>query len=210
MGSSEPKQFLLLNGKPVIWHTLSAFLSAFHDTEIILVLPEDRLSTGSEITRAFESPNQIAIVGGGETRFHSVKKGLSLIRDPSIVFVHDGVRCMVTPELIKRCYNATVEKGNAVPVITAIDSLRVETKEGNKIIDRGNVKIVQTPQTFRSDILLGAFEQEYNLDFTDEASVVERSGVKINLVEGDESNFKITRPLDLLVAEKIFEERQGK
>jgi 2-C-methyl-D-erythritol 4-phosphate cytidylyltransferase len=207
MGTAVPKQFLELQGRPVLWYTLTAFLDAFPDMEIILVLPQAHLQTGLDIIQTTPSPNRIWITEGGETRFHSVKNGLSHIQQHSIVFVHDGVRCLLTPELIRRCYDAALEKGNAIPAIPAVDTIRVETVSGNELVDRQKIRIIQTPQTFYSDIIKAAFEQDYEEFFTDEANVVERLGVKIHLVEGEPTNIKITRPIDILIAEKILEER---
>jgi len=207
MGTVVPKQFLELDGKPVLWYTLTAFLRAFNDLEIILVVPEAHVEKGLEIIRTTFEPDRIGITVGGETRFHSVKKGLDHIQQHSIVFVHDGVRCLITPELIRTCYDTAIEKGNAIPAVTAVDTIRLETINGNQQVDRNKVRIIQTPQTFYSDIIKAAFEQDYLESFTDEASVVEKLGVKIHLVEGDSSNIKITRPIDILIAEKILEER---
>lgn len=208
MGTMVPKQFLPLQGKPVLWYTLTAFLDAFPDLEIILVLPEAHLQTGQEILRSTYAPDRIWMTAGGETRFHSVRNGLSHIHQHSIVFVHDGVRCLLTPQLIRRCYQMAQERGNAIPAISAVDSIRIETFDGNEFIDRSKVRIIQTPQTFYSDIVKAAFEQEYEESFTDEASVVERLGVKIHLIEGEPTNIKITHPIDVLIAEKILEERE--
>ena len=208
MGTMVPKQFLPLQGKPVLWYTLTAFLDAFPDLEIILVLPEAHLQTGQDILRSTYAPDRIWMTVGGETRFHSVRNGLSHIHQHSIVFVHDGVRCLLTPQLIRRCYQLAQERGNAIPAITAVDSIRIETFDGNEFIDRSKVRIIQTPQTFYSDIIKAAFEQEYEESFTDEASVVERLGVKIHLIEGESTNIKITHPIDVLIAEKILEERE--
>jgi 2-C-methyl-D-erythritol 4-phosphate cytidylyltransferase len=208
MGTATPKQFLPLRGKPAIWYTLTAFLDAFDDLEIIMVLPEAHIRTGQEILRSTHNPNRIWMTAGGETRFHSVKNGLNHIQQHSIVFVHDGVRCLLTPDLIRRCYKMARENGNAIPAIAATDSIRIETIGGNEIVDRNKVRIIQTPQTFYSDVIKAAFEQDYEETFTDEASVVERLGVKINLVEGEPANIKITYPIDVLIAEKILEERE--
>ena len=208
MGTAVPKQFLPLRDKPVLWYTLTAFLDSFPDLTIILVLPELHLQTGHDILRSTYDPDRIWMTTGGETRFHSVKKGLDHIQQHSIVFVHDGVRCLLTPDLIRRCYAMAQERGNAIPAITAVDSIRIETIGGNEFIDRNKVRIIQTPQTFYSDIIKAAFEQEYEETFTDEASVVERLGVKINLIEGEPTNIKITQTVDILIAEKILEERE--
>jgi 2-C-methyl-D-erythritol 4-phosphate cytidylyltransferase len=208
MGTTVPKQFLPLQGKPVLWYTLTAFLDSFPDLEIILVLPEAHVETGQEILRSTHAPDRIWMAIGGETRFHSVRNGLSHIHQHSIVFVHDGVRCLLTPQLIRRCYAMAQERGNAIPAITAVDSIRIEHFDHNEFIDRAKVRIIQTPQTFYSDIIKAAFEQEYEESFTDEASVVERLGVKIHLIDGESTNIKITHPIDVLIAEKILEERE--
>ena len=209
MNSSLPKQFLLLNGKPVLYYTINAFINAYEDCNIILVLPEDHVAAGQEIIDAFFDYKRIQITVGGRTRFHSVQNGLKMLEADSIVFVHDAARCLVTTELIHRCYEAVLEYGSAVPVIEARDSLRILTAEGNESIDRNIVKLVQTPQTFYSKILLPAFNIDYKDKFTDEATVVEAFGLKIYLVEGDETNIKITRPLDLELAERLLEKTTG-
>ena len=207
MGTAVPKQFLALKDRPVLWYTLEAFLQSFADIILIVVLPPDHLLTGQTIIRSTSDPSRIWITEGGETRFHSVKLGLAPIQQHSIVFVHDGVRCLVSPELIHRCYERAQQFGNAIPAIPAQDTIRIETVDGNRQIDRNKVRIIQTPQTFYSEIIKAAFEQEYDEQFTDEASVVERLGIKIELVEGEPTNIKITQPIDLLIAEKVIEER---
>ena len=204
MNSDIPKQFLLLKNKPVLYYSIKAFLEAYDDVEIILVLPEEHIAKGQEIIDGFFDSKRIKITSGGRTRFHSVQKGLSLITEESIIFVHDGVRCFVTKDLIERCYDSAVEFGTAVPVIDSADSVRMITKNGNKIVDRNKVKLVQTPQTFHSKILLPAFEIDYKDQFTDEASVVEAFGLKINLVEGEKNNIKITTPQDLELAKVLL------
>jgi len=207
MGTDRPKQFLLLHGKPVLWHTLSAFLSAFDDLHIVLVLPQPFLEEGTAIAQLTGLPGRIQLVKGGATRYDSVKSGLAVVPDNAIVFVHDGVRCLVTPALIQRCYTGALEKGNAIPAIAAVDTIRIAGAGGNKQVDRNLVRVIQTPQTFFSSTLKAAFEQPYNDSFTDEATVAERLGENINLVEGETTNIKITSPMDLLVAEKILETR---
>ena len=202
MGTATPKQFLLLNGKPVLWHTINAFISTYIDINIILVLPKEHIEKGAAICGVFTQ--QIDIVVGGVTRFDSVKNGLKLIKEEAVVFVHDGVRCLISKDLIERCYNQTVEIGSAIPAIAAIDSIRIVDNNEHQFVNRNNVKIIQTPQTFLSSILLPAFEQNYNESFTDEATVVEAFGIKIFLCEGDYNNIKITRPIDLLIAESIL------
>jgi 2-C-methyl-D-erythritol 4-phosphate cytidylyltransferase len=207
MREATPKQFLMLNKKPVLYYTLHAFLKAFADIQIILVLPEDHMSIGQEIIDAYFDSDQIKVTTGGSTRFQSVKNGLDLIKSDAIIFVHDGVRCLVTENLIHRCYAEAVNSGTAIPVIVSKDSVRVVNEEGSDAIDRNKVMLVQTPQTFHSRILLPAFQIDYKENFTDEATVIEASGLKVTLVEGEENNIKITRPIDLLIAEKILNER---
>ncbi len=204
MNSSLPKQFMLLKGKPVLYYTINTFLQAFDDCKLILVLPENHLAYGQEIIDTYFNSSRIQVTAGGETRFHSVKNGLKLVNGESVVFVHDAVRCMISTNLIRKCYEATVQFGSAVPVIACKDSVRLVTGENNEALQRSRVKLVQTPQTFFSSILLPAFEEEYSDAFTDEATVVEAGGHKIYLVEGEESNFKITLPVDLELAEKLM------
>jgi 2-C-methyl-D-erythritol 4-phosphate cytidylyltransferase len=207
MNSNLPKQFMLLHGKTVLWHTLTAFLAAFDDVKIILVLSAQFIETGQSIIKTLAGSNRITITAGGQTRYQSVKNGLKLVEKDAVIFVHDGVRCLVTPNLIQRCYEMAVEKGNAVPATTPVDTIRIESGNKNEIIDRNKVRIIQTPQTFLGDVLIKAFEQQYDASFTDEAIVVENLGVKINLIEGDAANIKITSPVDLLLAGKLLEER---
>jgi 2-C-methyl-D-erythritol 4-phosphate cytidylyltransferase len=207
MGLAEPKQFLLLQGKPILWHTLNVFLNTFGDLKILLVLPEEFMAAGKRIVHSTSAPERIVLVVGGKTRFHSVSNGLQQIDGEGVVFVQDGVRCLVTGDLIHRCYAATLEKGNAVPAIFSVDSLRMEQNGKFAILDRRKVRIIQTPQTFYSQLLKSAFRQPYQESWTDEASVVEKSGIEINLIEGEEMNIKITRPVDLLLAELVLSER---
>ncbi|MEO8820355.1 MAG: 2-C-methyl-D-erythritol 4-phosphate cytidylyltransferase [Ginsengibacter sp.] len=206
MRSEIPKQFLFLNNKPVLYYSIKAFLNAFEDIEIILVLPAEHIARGQEIIDGYFDNSKFKITAGGRTRFHSVQMGLSLIKDEAIVFVHDGVRCLITSDLIKRCYESALEFGTSVPTVECRDSIRMITKNGNKIIDRSKIKLVQTPQTFHSKILLPAFEIDYKEQFTDEASVVEAFGLKINLIDGEVNNIKITTPQDLKLASLLLPE----
>ncbi len=204
MGSDIPKQFMLLKEKPLLYYPINTFLSTFPDLEVILVLPVDHVAKGQEIIDAYFDNERIHIAEGGDTRFQSVKNGLQLVQEDSIIFVHDAVRCLVSKELIKRCYSTTVETGSAVPAISSKDSVRLVSEEGNDPFDRTKVMLIQTPQTFHSKILLPAFQIDYKDKFTDEATVVEAFGLKISLVEGEENNIKITRPLDLKIAEQLM------
>ena len=205
MNTKVPKQFLLLKGKPVLYYTIDAFLKTYDDLQIILVLPEEHVAAGQEVIDAFFDYSRIQITVGGRTRFHSVQNGLSLITEESIVFVHDAVRCLISPELITSCYDTAIEFGSAIPVVDCKDSIRVITEAGNEALDRNTIKLVQTPQTFHSKILLPAFFNiDYKDKFTDEATVVEAFGLKVTLVQGEEKNIKITQHLDMILAENLI------
>jgi 2-C-methyl-D-erythritol 4-phosphate cytidylyltransferase len=207
MGTSIPKQFLQIRQKPLLWYTLNAFLDAYDDLQIVLVLAITFLEDGYTLAKELNASDRIQITAGGETRFHSVQNGLKLVTDPSIVFVHDGVRCLISSDLIHRCYEQALVKGSAIPAVTATDSIRMTDEEHHYVLNRNHVKIIQTPQTFQSNLILPAFEQPYDENFTDEATVVEASGETVYLVEGDHQNIKVTRPVDLLIAEQILSER---
>ncbi len=204
MNNTVPKQFLLLNGKPVLYYTIRTFLQSYEDMEVVLVLPEEHVAAGQEIIDAFFDYNRIKITIGGRTRFHSVQNGLKLVEEESIVFVHDAVRCLLSTDLITRCYDAAVEYGAAIPVIDSKDSVRMISGDDNTALERTNIKLVQTPQTFHSKILLPAFNIDYKDKFTDEATVVEAFGLKVHLIKGEENNIKITRPQDMLLAESLL------
>src|SRR4029078_985599 len=140
MNSEVPKQFMLLKNKPLLFYALNTFLQAYNDLEVILVLPAEHMSNGHEIIEGFFDNSRIKICEGGRTRFHSVQNGLSMIESESIVFVHDGVRCLLSTDLLHRCYDAAVEFGTAVPVVEINDSLRIITEEGNEPLERELVK----------------------------------------------------------------------
>ena len=204
MNTSVPKQFLLLKNKPLIYYTIQRFLESFEDVQIILVLPVETISIGQEIIDGYFDHSRIWLTHGGRTRFHSVKRGLDLVTEESIIFVHDGVRCMVSKDLIQRCYHSALEFGTAIPAIPSKDSIRVVKGDENFAVERDSIRIIQTPQTFHSKILLPAYNIDYKDKFTDEASVVESYGLKVHLVEGEENNIKITCPLDLKIAEALL------
>ena len=204
MGGNLPKQFMLLKDKPVLYYTLKTFLDAYDDLKIILVLPVDYTDMGQEIIDAYFDKDRIRVTAGGDTRFQSVRNGLMLVEGEAIIFVHDGVRCLASKDLIHRCYVQAVETGTAIPAVASKDSIRLLTEEGNEAYDRNKVMLIQTPQTFHSKILVPAFQIDYKDKFTDEATVVEAYGMKVSLVEGEENNIKITRPADLQVAEKYL------
>lgn len=201
MGTTVPKQFLLLHGRAVLWYTLRTFLSADSDMQVVLVVPEAHLETAVELIKGLAGVERIRLASGGDTRFHSVRNGLEKIKgEESVIFVHDGVRCLVSKELIQRCYEQAVQLGSAIPVIDCPDSVRLAEEVGSKPIDRRRIKLVQTPQTFRSDILLPAYMQDHQEAFTDEATVIEEAGHPVYLIEGERTNIKITTPEDLVMA----------
>ncbi len=200
MGADKPKQFLELNGRPILLHTLETFLNSYIDMQIVLVLPADHLEAGKKITDHLSGKERIRLTTGGETRFHSVQNGLRTITQPSIVFVHDAVRCLLSVSLIHRCFEQACTLGSAIPVIPATDSIRILEGDQSRALPRAQIRLVQTPQTFRSDILLPAYQLPYQTNFTDEASLVEHSGMPVHLIQGEERNRKITEPIDLIIA----------
>lgn len=204
MGSELPKQFMTLRGKPIIYYSVNAFLDAYDDIQIIVVVPEAYMDKAKKLVKGFFNGVHISLVIGGDTRFQSVKNGLTEVAEESIVFVHDGVRCLLTTDLIHRCYDTAFASGSAIPVIPSKDSVRLLKEDNSEVIERDKVMLVQTPQTFHSKILLPAYQIDYKEKFTDEATVVEAYGLKVSLVEGEENNIKITRPVDLIIADTIL------
>lgn len=200
MNSDIPKQFMLLGNKPVLMHTIERFKQYNQQIKIILVLPESQFKYWHELCEGYQFEVVHEVVAGGEERFYSVKNGLDTIREKGIVFIHDGVRPLVSIDTINRCYTTTIEKGNAVPVLPVIESLRKIDNTKNKIVDRRNYVIIQTPQVFHTEEIKMAYNLEYLPTFTDDTSVLENTGVKINLVEGNRENIKITHPIDLTIA----------
>jgi len=203
MGKELPKQFLELNGKAILIHSISAFIYAYTDIHIVLVLPKEYKELAKELVSQISLTTDIEFVEGGATRFDSVKNGLQHVKDAELVFVHDAVRCLVTPELIKSCSETASQLGSAIPVIPVRDSMRRvdSSNQTSVIVNRENLVVVQTPQTFKRNILLSAYDVEYSSSFTDEASVVEAAGYQVHLVPGEETNIKITFPEDLQYAE---------
>lgn len=201
MGNELPKQFLLLDGKPILLYSIDAFLSAFQDIKIILVLPKQYIEYTRELLNNFGYPAHIQLIEGGATRFHSVKNGISFANQDDVIFVHDAVRCLVSTQLIERCYEKALTAGSAIPVIPIRDSMRRIAVDGSsEVVSRDQLYSVQTPQTFQGSILIPAFQVDYKETFTDEATVVEHAGIQVHTVEGEEQNIKITYPDDLLYA----------
>jgi 2-C-methyl-D-erythritol 4-phosphate cytidylyltransferase len=204
MGADTPKQFLELAGKPVLMHTIERFRQFNESIEIITVLPENQLRFWAELQKrySFEIPH--TLVKGGAHRFDSVRRGLAFVNIPGLVAIHDGVRPLVRIDTIKRCFEAAEKKGNAIPVVSPSDSLRLITDHSNEPLNRLKVKQVQTPQVFDAALIKKAYRQQYDTSFTDDATVVERTGEKIHIVEGNRENIKITNPEDLFIAQTLL------
>ncbi|MFL0163115.1 2-C-methyl-D-erythritol 4-phosphate cytidylyltransferase [Aquirufa salirivi] len=210
MKSAVPKQFLLLQGKPILFHTLLQFKKAFADIELILVLPLNQFPTWNLLCQEHPEilqtcPHQL--VEGGATRFHSSQRGIQAIaiEQQALVAIHDGVRPLVSVESIQQAYQHAQEYGNAVLAVSSKDSIRQWDHHKNVYLplDRTQIKLIQTPQIFEISLLKRAYQQEYQDLFTDDASVVELLGIDIHLVEGNYSNIKITSPEDMLIAEAL-------
>ncbi|RYE35747.1 MAG: 2-C-methyl-D-erythritol 4-phosphate cytidylyltransferase [Sphingobacteriaceae bacterium] len=208
MQTEIPKQFLILNGKPVIMHTISAFSASPQKPEILVVLNEQHFGLWENLCREHFFSINHHLVAGGNTRFYSVKAALDLIEEEAVIAIHDAVRPLISTQLISEAYDLALQKGNAVVAVPSKDSVRLKALDGtSKNLNRSEVFLVQTPQTFKSAIIKKAYLQLYNEHFTDDASVVEGWGEKINLLAGDPDNFKITFPVDLRVAELILNDK---
>lgn len=207
MKSSVPKQFLMLDEKPLLMHSINRFYQYDEWMEILLVLPENQIPYWNELCAKYNFTIYHQVIAGGETRFHSVKNALEVIREDCLIAVHDGVRPLVDLATIERCFSKAEKDGTAIPVIDLVDSIREIRGNSNVSIDRKNYKLVQTPQTFQSKILIDSYRKAANKQFTDDASVVEAAGYPIHLVEGNRMNIKITNPLDLKIAELIMKEK---
>jgi 2-C-methyl-D-erythritol 4-phosphate cytidylyltransferase len=201
MNSALPKQFITIGGVPVILHTLLNFHSYSSDFSFIIALPDDLFGEFEQMAARHCPQINFRISSGGETRFHTVKNALSLINSPGLVAIHDAVRPLVSHPVIDRCLAVAAREGAAIPVLEVNESMRWISPDGHTPLDRSRCRLVQTPQVFRSDVLLKAYEQEYNELFTDDSSVVEAAGFPVNLVEGNRENIKITTPGDLALAE---------
>lgn len=208
MKSSLPKQFIPVGEKPILMHTIEVFRNCIEDIGIILVLPEKYTKLWKELCTEFQFPVSHQITNGGSTRFESVSNGLKLVQNNnSIVGVHDGVRPFVSESTINNTFAAAEEHGTAIPVVELNDSIRKLTENDSIVQDRAEFRLVQTPQCFKYSILKKAYEQEYQDTFTDDASVVEAAGHKIELIEGNFENIKITRSFDLAIAELLSKKR---
>lgn len=206
MGSELPKQFMELNRLPVLMHTLQAF-HAIENVSIVLVLPEDQFVFWKQLCAKhnFKIPHQLVL--GGHTRFESVRNGLQVITNQdSLVAIHDGVRPLISSEVINECFKVAEIKGNAVAVVALKDSIRKQELIGNHSVNRANYYLVQTPQAFNCGLIQDAYAKASHDNFTDDAGVFEEAGGEINMVAGSYRNIKITTPEDMLIANAFLTE----
>jgi 2-C-methyl-D-erythritol 4-phosphate cytidylyltransferase len=199
-----PKQFIELNGKPVLLHTIEAFLKYASALSIILVLPEEDFKTWEAICKKFDFHKAIILQQGGETRFQSVKNGLDKSDGEGLVAIHDGVRPLVSADLIGASFRLAAAHGSAIAAVRLKESIRVTDQNNTKAVDRSKFRIIQTPQTFNLQLIKKAYQLKEDLSLTDDASVAEKSGHVISLFEGSYENIKITTAEDLIVAEALI------
>jgi len=201
MNHAVAKQFLELEGKPILMHTMEAFQKCVLNPEIILVLNIQQHEFWAELCRLHQFDIPHRVISGGQERFDSVKNGLAIIQGDAVVAVHDAVRPLVSPELILASFEMAVVHGNAIAAIRPVDSVRIK-KEGqaSEALNRDEVYLIQTPQTFIIEQLRKAYEQPYQTSFTDDASVAEKAGFDIHILAGERSNIKITYAEDLEMA----------
>ncbi len=204
MGAGIPKQFLDLAGKPVLMRTIERFVAYDNSLKIIVVLPHTEFERWNNLCTRHCFRQKYTLVEGGASRFLSVKNGLSGLPGEGLVFIHDGVRPLVSLQTIANCEKVAMEKGNALPVMPLSESLRQVEDDSNKSAERSKFRLVQTPQTFRVGLIKKAYDSVKDESFTDDASVLEACGGTINLVGGNAENIKITRPLDLIIADCLF------
>lgn len=203
MKSAVPKQFLPLDGRPLLMQSIERFYTFDNSIELILVLPAGHHSLWEKLCTEHSFGISHRLVAGGEERFHSVRAGLALVAGESLVAIHDGVRPLVSHDTIRRCYADAEEFGNAVPFVGPADSVRVVEGDDSRPVARDEVRMIQTPQVFLSSIIIKAYERGFNPSFTDDATVAEASGIKIHLTHGNRENIKITTPEDLAVAHAL-------
>ena len=204
MNSGLPKQFLQLCGKPVLYYCLQAFYDNSSDTKILVVLAQQEVDRWLSLCSEYKINIPHEIVTGGATRTESVLNGLNSITENGIVAIHDGARPLVSNEIIENCFQSAINNGTGIACVKPKDSIRIVSEDENKAIDRNDLRLIQTPQTFTSAIIKNAFQINGNESSTDDATIAEKAGYKIHLVEGSYLNFKITTPEDLLLAESLL------
>ena len=207
-GGARPKQFRFLDGMPVLARTINTFAAALPGAEIVAVLPEQHIGFWKNLSARFDVAEH-KIAAGGAERFHSVRNGLAaLTSDPGLIAVQDGVRPLGSVAMIRRVAEAAAKHGAAIPVVEPVDSFRETDGAASQIIDRRRLRIFQTPQVFRAELLRRAYETEYRPEFTDDASVVEAVGQAVCLAEGERENLKLTTPGDFVIAEALIAARE--
>lgn len=205
-GSNIPKQFLELSGKPVLLHTLEAFYRYSEHIRIILVLPSEQIDMWNEIAQKHQFARPVTIQTGGDTRFQSVKNGLQCIRGDGYVAIHDGVRPLVSNDIIARSFALARQHRAAVAAVPPKESLRiaVDASGQTRAVDRSLYRVIQTPQTFEVSLIKKAYDTREENTLTDDASVAEKADFPVFLFEGDYRNIKITSPEDLIIAEALL------
>lgn len=204
IGGNVPKQFLPIAGKPILMHTIEAFYQFNRLIKIVLVLPVNFIDFWKKLCEKYTFSIEHTIVSGGKTRFHSVKNGLEKVGDAEIVAIHDAARPFVSNEVIARCFSEVLDfQCGVIPVVDVKNSIRYVSGGTSKPLERSRLKSVQTPQVFPAHLIKKAYDADFQLKFTDDASVAQESGVVIQLIESDDRNFKITTSFDLLFAETM-------
>lgn len=203
MGADRPKQFLEIGGKPILRHTIERFLAFDPSFEVIVVLPSAQKEWWRDYCRQSGFLERYSIVSGGITRFHSVQNALRYVGNEGLVAVHDGVRPLVSRPLLERIFEAAEEAPAVIPAVPVVESVRKVEEEASVPVSRDGLVLVQTPQVFAAEVLRKAYDQPFSPSFTDDASVVEASGVRVHVVPGDRMNLKITTPEDLQYAEGL-------
>ncbi|MEY3084290.1 MAG: hypothetical protein RL037_470 [Bacteroidota bacterium] len=203
MESDLPKQFITIGAKPILMHTIELFHNIDKEIEIFLTLPSAWKGYWETLVdkHYFRIPH--AVISGGEERFFSIKNALNRVTG-DFVAVHDGVRPFASQELIKNSFRALEKHKVVVPVIQIKESIRFVKNETTHALNRSEYRLVQTPQCFHTDVLKQIYEQPYDESFTDDASLAERMGLPIHLIEGNEENIKITTRFDMQVAETLL------
>lgn len=204
MGASVPKQFLELNGQPILMHTIRRFYEFDPLIQIIVTVPAQERERWEQLCVQNNFDILHSIVNGGASRTESVRNGLARVDDDCIVGIHDGVRPFVSKELLTRCYNEAFRNNNAIPAIPVNETLRHVEGETNVTVDRQHFRLIQTPQCFDAVLLKRAYANSGKKEFTDDASVIEAIGERVHLCEGERSNIKITVPADLIIGEAIL------
>lgn len=201
VGADIPKQFIPLAGKPMLIHTIEQFYEFDKDIHIVVVLHSDYFPFWVGLCKEYNFTIECELILGGATRFESVKNGLDAVSDDAIVAIHDAARPFVTKELIAQCYSKVEEKQcGVIPVVDVKSSLREVVGQKHNPLDRDRVKIVQTPQVFPTHLIKKAYEVEFNPLFTDDATVAEYSGIRVELIAGSDLNIKVTTMEDVYYA----------